>query len=161
MLRSARLSAGRSLALGAAAAFIATACLPVAGATAVEPKASLTIKSGTMKQKTRAVTVNMTATCHGGGKAAVSYAYAKVQGRSYQYEREIVDWLPAANSTELIPKFGDVTVACDGKPHDLKVKLKGKSGAWPAAGTGTVWAGLSKSDKKIAETSAKVPFSFG
>lgn len=164
MSRSATASTMRSLALSAAAAVAAAACLPAVTATAVEPKASLTINSGTLKPKTRAAWLNVTATCHGGGEATLSYAVANVQGRSYAYEREVsgevLNDATPTNVGDPVPTYKKVTVVCDGKPHDLKVKLRAKSTAWPAAGTGRAGAALSKSGSRIAETKTEVPFRF-
>ncbi len=164
MSRSATAGTVRSVVLSAAAAVAATACLPAVAATAVEPKASLTINSGTLKPKVRAAWLNMTATCHSGGEATLAYAVANVHGRSYAYEREVAgEVLNDATPTNVgdpVPTYKKVTVVCDGKPHDLKVKLRAKSTAWPAAGTGRAGAALSKSGSRIAETKTEVPFRF-
>jgi hypothetical protein len=164
MSRSATASTMQSLALSAVAAVAVTACLPAVTATAVEPKASLTINSGTLKPKARAAWLNMTATCHGGGEATLAYAVANVQGRSYAYEREVSGEVPndatPTNVGDPVPSYKKVSVACDGKPHDLKVKLRAKSTAWPAAGTGRTGAALNKSGSRIAETKTEVPFRF-
>ncbi|MET7360009.1 hypothetical protein ABZS76_16360 [Streptomyces sp. NPDC005562] len=94
----------------------------------------------------------------------MAYAVANVQGRSYAYERkvlgEVVNDATPTDVGDPVPTYKKVTVACDGKPHNLKVKLQPKSTAWPAAGTGRAGAALSKSGSRIAEAKAEVPFRF-